>query len=88
MNDAFARYSCQMPLKGFGKTAQQKLAQAKVLVIGVGGLGCPASLYLVSSGVGNIGLADDDNVAVKNLHRQILYGESDISKSKVKSHKS
>ena len=74
-----------MPLKGFGKTAQQKLAQAKVLVIGVGGLGCPASLYLVSSGVGNIGLADDDNVAVKNLHRQILYGESDISKSKVKS---
>ncbi len=85
MDNDFARYACQIPLEGFGKTAQKKLECAKVLVVGVGGLGCPASLYLASSGVGNIGLADDDTVAVKNLHRQILYNESNIGKPKVDS---
>lgn len=82
MND-WTRYSCQMSLPGFDEHAQQKLAAAKVLVVGAGGLGCPALQYLVSSGVGTIGIADYDVVSVKNLHRQILYTPADEGKKKV-----
>jgi len=78
-----SRYHCQIALPGFGEAAQQLLQQARVLVVGAGGLGCPALQYLVAAGIGTIGLADDDVVSVTNLHRQILYGPGDIGKKKV-----
>lgn len=77
------RYDRQLILNGFGEKAQQKLAQAKVLVIGAGGLGCPALQYLVASGVGYIGIIDGDTVSLSNLHRQILFSTADIGKLKV-----
>jgi sulfur-carrier protein adenylyltransferase/sulfurtransferase len=76
------RYHRQMILKSFGTSGQAKLAQAKVLVIGAGGLGCPALQYLTAAGVGTIGIVDNDTVSITNLHRQILFSESDISKPK------
>lgn len=81
MND-YVRYSCQLPLKGFGAEAQKKLLAAKVLIVGAGGLGCPVSQYLAAAGIGTLGIADHDTVAAKNLHRQILYGDSDIGRPK------
>lgn len=78
----WTRYSCQLNLPGFDAQAQQKLAEARVLIVGAGGLGCPVAQYLVSSGVGNITLADHDTVSEKNLHRQILYTPQDIGKKK------
>lgn len=77
------RYNRQIILKGFGKEAQQRLAEARVLIIGAGGLGCPALQYLAASGVGHIGIVDDDTVSLSNLHRQILFGTNDIGKPKV-----
>ena len=68
----FLRYSRQIELEGFGVEGQEKLKQAKVLIVGVGGLGSIASLLLVASGVGVIGLIDKDKVSLTNLHRQIL----------------
>lgn len=79
----YDRYQRQVILKGFGVTAQDKLAAAKVLVIGAGGLGCPALQYLVAAGVGHIGIVDHDKVSISNLHRQILYGMEDVGKAKV-----
>ena len=83
MSTDFTRYSCQIALPGFGDEAQQLLQQAKVLIVGAGGLGCPALQYLVSVGVGTIGIADYDTILVSNLHRQILYGPEDAGKKKV-----
>ncbi|TKC09914.1 molybdopterin-synthase adenylyltransferase MoeB [Pedobacter polaris] len=80
---ASERYHRQLILKGFGEEAQLKLASAKVLVIGVGGLGCPALQYLAAAGIGHLGLVDDDTVALSNLHRQVLYTTTDIGKLKV-----
>jgi len=77
------RYSCQIALPDFGELGQQLLQQAKVLVVGVGGLGCPAAQYLASTGVGTLGIADFDVVGASNLHRQILYTPADIGKKKV-----
>lgn len=82
-NNLYERYQRQIILKGFGETGQQKLMQAKVLVIGAGGLGCPALQYLAAAGVGIIGIADDDVVSLSNLHRQVLYSSDDIGLLKV-----
>jgi molybdopterin/thiamine biosynthesis adenylyltransferase/rhodanese-related sulfurtransferase len=78
-----ARYSCQLALPGFGKEAQAKLMQARVLIIGMGGLGCPAAQYLASSGIGTLGIADFDTISISNLHRQILYTEEEVGQKKV-----
>lgn len=76
------RYRRQIALKGFGESAQQKLSDAKVLVVGAGGLGCPVLQYLAAAGVGTIGIVDHDHISLHNLHRQILYGTGDVGKSK------
>jgi sulfur-carrier protein adenylyltransferase/sulfurtransferase len=81
-NILYDRYQRQMILKNFGEAGQQKLLQAKVLVIGSGGLGCPALQYLAAAGIGTIGIVDDDVVALSNLHRQILFTVNDIGLSK------
>lgn len=82
MHPDLLRYSCQVVLPGFGEAAQQLLKQAKVLIVGAGGLGCPASQYLASSGVGTIGIADFDTISISNLHRQILYNPADAGQLK------
>ena len=82
MEDDFLRYSCQMVLPGFDKKAQQSLQNARVLVVGVGGLGCPCAQYLASSGVGHLGIADFDIISIGNLHRQILFNQDETGKKK------
>ncbi len=77
------RYQRQVILKGFGDAAQKAMLQAKVLVIGAGGLGCPVLQYLTAAGTGCIGIVDDDTVSISNLHRQVLYDTNDIGKPKV-----
>ena len=77
------RYSRQLVLKNIGAKGQKKIMSAKVLVVGVGGLGCPAAENLVRAGIGTFGLIDNDTVNLSNLHRQSLYEKSDIGKSKV-----
>ncbi|HMS35029.1 MAG TPA: HesA/MoeB/ThiF family protein [Ignavibacteria bacterium] len=81
-SDIISRYYKQTILKEFGKEAQEKLLNAKVLVAGTGGLGCPALLYLAAAGAGNIGIVDFDVADISNLQRQTLYGVDDIGKSK------
>jgi len=76
------QYNRHIILKEIGEAGQLKLKQAKVLVIGAGGLGCPILQYLTAAGVGTIGIIDDDNVDQTNLQRQILYTVNDIGKSK------
>jgi len=78
----YERYHRQIILPEFGEKGQQKLLEAKVLVIGAGGLGCPALQYLTAAGIGTIGIVDDDVVALNNLHRQVLYSVNDIGLSK------
>lgn len=80
---AYDRYQRQLALKGFGPEAQQKLHNARVLVIGAGGLGCPALQYLAAAGIGHLGVVDPDKVSLSNLHRQILYTDADIGRQKV-----
>lgn len=77
------RYHRQEILPGVGLEGQERLVNAKVLVIGAGGLGCPALQYLAAAGVGHLGIADPDVVSLSNLHRQVLYGESDLGQLKV-----
>jgi adenylyltransferase/sulfurtransferase len=76
------RYQRHLGLAGFGPEAQMKLKRGSVLVIGAGGLGCPALLYLAAAGVGRITVVDDDRVEVSNLQRQVLYAESDAGQPK------
>ena len=76
------RYQRHIILPGFGSEAQEKLKASSILVIGAGGLGCPALLYLVSSGFGRISILDNDIVSESNLHRQVLYSSSDVGQSK------
>lgn len=75
-------YQRQVILPELGIEGQQKLKQAKVLMVGAGGLGCPVLQYLVAGGVGTIGIVDDDTVDISNLHRQILYTVNDIGRNK------
>jgi adenylyltransferase/sulfurtransferase len=77
------RYSRQIILPEIGLIGQEKIAAAKVLVVGAGGLGCPVLQYLAAAGVGTIGIADGDVVSASNLNRQVLYTNEDIGKAKV-----
>ena len=77
------RFSRQIILKDIGVLGQKKIFQSKVLIIGMGGLGCPAAEFLTRAGVGSIGLIDSDKVELSNIHRQSLYDISDIKKPKV-----
>ncbi len=79
------RYARHIVLHGVGGPGQQKLKAARVLVVGAGGLGCPLLQYLAAAGIGEIGIVDDDNVALSNLQRQVLHGTSDIGRAKAES---
>jgi molybdopterin/thiamine biosynthesis adenylyltransferase/rhodanese-related sulfurtransferase len=76
------RYARQMVLPGWGAAGQARLAAAKVLVVGAGGLGSPAALYVAAAGVGTVGIVDDDRVDLSNLHRQVLYTMKDLGSPK------
>ncbi|WP_299154080.1 HesA/MoeB/ThiF family protein [uncultured Christiangramia sp.] len=77
------RYDRQITLDDIGVSGQEKLQNASILIIGMGGLGCPAATYLAGAGIGRLGLLDHDSVSVTNLHRQTLYAEADIDRKKV-----
>lgn len=76
------RYQRQTSLREFGETGQEKLGNARVLVVGAGGLGSPALQYLAGAGIGTIGIVDYDTVSLSNLHRQVLYSTDDVGLSK------
>ena len=79
----FKRFEKQIILKKIGISGQKKIKNAKVLIVGMGGLGCPLFTYLASAGVCNIGIVDHDKVEISNLNRQTLFISSDIGKYKV-----
>ncbi|KAI0749905.1 hypothetical protein C8Q80DRAFT_1164574 [Daedaleopsis nitida] len=81
--DDYRRYGRQMILDGFGLQGQLKLSKASVVVVGAGGLGCPALQYLAAAGVGTIGIIDHDAVEISNLQRQVLHTESRVGMAKV-----
>lgn len=84
-NDEIQRYSRQLVLPQFATEGQTRLKNATVLIVGVGGLGTPAALYLTGAGIGTLGLVDDSNdvVDASNLHRQVLYTEADVGHNKL-----
>ena len=77
------RFSRQIILKDIGASGQKKIIQSKVLIIGMGGLGCPVAEFLTRAGVGFLGIIDSDNVEMSNIHRQSLFDIKDLGKSKV-----
>ena len=81
-NAQIERYSRQIILKKIGLTGQKKLLKSKVLIVGAGGLGSPIALYLAASGIGTIGIIDNDKVEISNIQRQIIFNSSDIKKNK------
>ena len=86
-NEQLERYSRHIILKEVGAKGQKKLLNASVLIIGAGGLGAPAAMYLAAAGVGTIGIADADEVDLSNLQRQVIHTTADLGKAKVKSAK-
>lgn len=86
-NEQLERYSRHIILKEVGVKGQKKLLNAKVLIIGAGGLGAPAAMYLAAAGVGTIGIADADEVDLSNLQRQVIHTTNDLGKPKVESAK-
>ena len=78
------KFSRQIILKNIGALGQRKIQEARVLIVGMGGLGCPAAEFLTRSGIGTLGIVDYDRVSLSNIHRQTLYTERDINKSKVR----
>ena len=78
------RFSRQIILKKIGILGQKKIIQSKVLIVGMGGLGCPIAEFLTRAGVGLLGIVDFDSVDISNIHRQSLYNSEDLKKSKVK----
>lgn len=82
MHHNLLRYSCQLALPGFDEATQQQLQNARVLIAGAGGLGCPAAQYLAAAGIGTLGIADYDTISVSNLHRQPLYTPVEIGLKK------
>lgn len=81
--DELRRYSRHFMLEDICVDGQFKFKQAKVLVVGAGGLGCPIIQYLAASGIGTLGIVDFDTIEIHNLHRQILYGTADVGRAKV-----
>ena len=77
------RFSRQIILKNIGVLGQKKIIQSKVLIIGMGGLGCPVAEFLTRAGVGSLGIVDSDNVELSNIHRQSLFNIEDLDKPKV-----
>ena len=77
------KYSRQIILKDVGALGQKKIIKSKVLIIGMGGLGCPVAEFLTRAGIGNIGIVDFDKVDLSNIHRQSLFNLKDLKKSKV-----
>jgi adenylyltransferase/sulfurtransferase len=86
-DDQLLRFSRQIMLPSIGLTGQQKLLKSKVVIIGLGGLGSPAAMYLAASGVGELVLVDFDKVDISNLQRQIIHSTDDIGRNKVESAK-
>ena len=79
----FKRFEKQIILKKIGISGQKKIKKAKILIVGIGGLGCPLVSYLAASGIGNICIVDHDKVELSNLNRQILFNNGDLNKYKV-----
>ena len=84
-NEELERYARHIVLREIGGPGQQKLKAARVLVIGAGGLGSPALLYLAAAGVGTLGVIDDDLVSLSNMQRQIVHGTNDVGRAKTES---
>ena len=78
------KYSRQIILKNIGILGQKKILNSKVLIVGMGGLGCPIAEFLTRAGVGSLGIIDHDLISLSNIHRQTLYDEKDLGKLKVK----
>ena len=78
------KFSRQIILKNIGVLGQKKILNSKVLIIGMGGLGCPVAEFLTRSGIGTLGIVDHDTIDISNIHRQSLYNEKDLNKFKVK----
>jgi len=77
------KFSRQIILKNVGALGQKKIFKSKILIVGMGGLGCPAADYLIRAGVGFLGIVDSDKVSLSNIHRQSLYNSKDLKKQKV-----